>query len=202
MVASASRSRGRGRTARSALVFTRVEFLEKLAVLIPKPRVNLLLYHGLLAPRARHRAAALGALPAPGTPAPPIATGTSGPPVGPSTAPPGLPLAPSSSSIPAALPIPPAPADTATEARSAPSPSRPPGPPRHYFSWAELLRRIFEIDVLACACGGRLRFIATIEDPLVVQRILRHLGLPTAIPQPSPARPPPTGRTLAFDFPG
>jgi predicted nucleic acid-binding protein len=60
----------------------------------------------------------------------------------------------------------------------------------------------FEIDVLACACGGRLRFIATIEDPPVVQRILRHLGLPTAIPEPAPARPPPTAPALAFDFPG
>jgi hypothetical protein len=28
------------------------------------------------------------------------------------------------------------------------------------------MRRVFSIDVLSCAgCGGRLRFIATIEDP-------------------------------------
>jgi hypothetical protein len=46
-----------------ALVFAPVEFLEKLAVLIPKPRINLLVYHGLLAPRARHRAVALRAIP-------------------------------------------------------------------------------------------------------------------------------------------
>jgi hypothetical protein len=59
--------------------------------------------------------------------------------------------------------------------------------------WAELLRRIFQIDVLACACGGRLQFIATIEDPPVVQRILRHLGLPTATPGLAPARSPPAG---------
>jgi hypothetical protein len=31
----------------------------------------------------------------------------------------------------------------------------------------------FAVDVLACStCGGRLRFIATIEDPPVVQRLL------------------------------
>ncbi len=54
-----------------ALVFTPVEFLEKLAVLIPKPRVNLLLYHGVLAPRARHRAVALRAIPAPASAASP-----------------------------------------------------------------------------------------------------------------------------------
>ncbi|MBI3770039.1 MAG: hypothetical protein HY271_16325 [Deltaproteobacteria bacterium] len=62
------------------------------------------------------------------------------------------------------------------------------------------MRRIFQIDVLTCGCGGRLRFIATIEDPPVVQRILRHLGLPTDTPVPDPARPPP-GSVLAFDFP-
>ena len=184
-----------------ALVFTPVEFLEKLAVLIPKPRVNLLLYHGILAPAARHRVAALGALPAPRALAPPIVAGTSGPSVGPSTATPGLPLAPASS-LPATSSRQPAPAKASNDARSAPPSSLPPRAPRHYFSWAELLRRIFEIDVLACACGGRLHFIATIEDPPVVRRILCHLGLPTAIPQPAPARPPPTERARAFDFPG
>ena len=30
-----------------------IEFLEKLAALIPRPAVNLLVYHGVLAPRAR-----------------------------------------------------------------------------------------------------------------------------------------------------
>jgi uncharacterized protein YbaR (Trm112 family) len=34
------------------------------------------------------------------------------------------------------------------------------------------------VDVLACPnCGGRLRVIATIDDPMVVRRILAHLGL-------------------------
>jgi hypothetical protein len=54
-----------------ALVFTPVEFLEKLAVLIPKPRVNLLVYHGVLAARARHRAVALRAIPSPASAAAP-----------------------------------------------------------------------------------------------------------------------------------
>jgi hypothetical protein len=48
---------------------------------------------------------------------------------------------------------------------------------------------VFAIDVLACACGGRLRLIATIEDPLVLQRILRHVGLPTELPALCPALP-------------
>jgi hypothetical protein len=54
------------------------------------------------------------------------------------------------------------------------------------------MRRTFGLDVLACPrCGGRLRLVALIEEAAVVDRILRHLGLPTAIPAPRPARAPP-----------
>src|SRR5437868_6151097 len=51
---------------------------------------------------------------------------------------------------------------------SPPSSSAPPLSPGRHFAWAEFLRRIFEIDVLARACG-RLRFIATTNDPPVVE---------------------------------
>jgi hypothetical protein len=37
------------------LVFDPVELLERLAVLIPRPRINLILYHGVLGPRATWR---------------------------------------------------------------------------------------------------------------------------------------------------
>jgi hypothetical protein len=58
--------------------------------------------------------------------------------------------------------------------------------------WAELMRRTFGLDVLACPrCGGRLRLVALIEEASVVQRILRHLGLPTDVPEARPARAPP-----------
>ena len=61
------------------------------------------------------------------------------------------------------------------------------------------MRRIFAIDVLACAgCGGRLRFLATIEDPPIVTKILAHLGLPTELPALAPARSPP--QHDGFDF--
>jgi len=54
-------------------------------------------------------------------------------------------------------------------------------------------------DVLACAgCGGRLRFLATIEDPPIVAKILAHLGLPTELPAFIPARSPPPPDE--FDF--
>ena len=62
--------------------------------------------------------------------------------------------------------------------------------PRHV-AWAELLRRTFGLDVLACPdCGGRLRLVATIADPRVIARILAHLGLPLEPPCPMPPRQP------------
>ena len=178
-----------------ALVFTPIEFLEKLAVLIPKPRINLVVYHGVLAPRARHRAAVLHAMPPSTSVAAPVTDRAGSAPLTiAAMVAPALPQAPGSS-MPDALVA----ADTCGPSPKSPGPA--PRAPRRHFAWAELLRRIFEIDILACTCGGRLRFIATIEDPPVVERILRHLGLPTAIPKPAPARPPPTGPELAFDFP-
>jgi hypothetical protein len=44
--------------------------------------------------------------------------------------------------------------------------------------------------VLACpSCGGRLRLIATVEDPAVVGKILPHLGLLHPADSPGPAPP-------------
>jgi hypothetical protein len=51
-----------------------------------------------------------------------------------------------------------------------------------------LLRRTFELDILACPdCGGRLRLLATIEDAEVIRKILTHLNLPVEPPKPAPA---------------
>ena len=41
-------------------------------------------------------------------------------------------------------------------------------------SWARLLKRVFDINVERCACGGQLKIIAVIEDPVVIVRILAH----------------------------
>ena len=38
------------------MVFDPIEFLGRLAVLVPRPRINLVLYHGVLGPRASWRA--------------------------------------------------------------------------------------------------------------------------------------------------
>ena len=123
------------------LLFAPLEFLEKLAALTPRPRINLILYHVVLAPHAKWRPRIV--------PDPPVAaTGTA-------------------VNEPAARP--------------------------HQWRWADLMRRAFDLDVLACPrCGDRMRLLATIDDPLVIESILAHLGLPTDRVRTDPAHPPPT----------
>ena len=48
--------------------------------------------------------------------------------------------------------------------------------------WARLLKRVFDIDVERCACGGQLNALAAIEEPVVIVRILTHLGLAARAP--------------------
>ena len=60
---------------------------------------------------------------------------------------------------------------------------------RTRLSWAQLLKRVFAIDMASCPyCGGPLTIIAAIEDPAVIAKILAILGLPTRAPPRSPAR--------------
>ena len=59
-------------------------------------------------------------------------------------------------------------------------------------AWAMLIKRVYEIDPLACPqCGGRMKVVAFIEPPQtnVIEKILRHCGLWQA----SPPRAPPRG---------
>jgi hypothetical protein len=58
--------------------------------------------------------------------------------------------------------------------------------------WAELIRRVYEVDPLRCPrCGGQMRIIAFLEprdQAPAIARILRHCGLWTdPPPQPAPA---------------
>ena len=42
--------------------------------------------------------------------------------------------------------------------------------------WDELIRLIYEVDPLVCPkCGGTMRVIALIQEPKVIDKILRHL---------------------------
>ena len=53
----------------------------------------------------------------------------------------------------------------------------------HRIRWAQLLKRVFNIDVETCPhCGGSVRIIAAIEDPTVIKKILSHLGMATKPP--------------------
>ncbi len=64
-------------------------------------------------------------------------------------------------------------------------------PDRERRTWADLMRRAFALDVLACPCGGRGEVIALLEQRHVVIRILIPLGLPTDLVNFRPVRPPP-----------
>jgi hypothetical protein len=59
---------------------------------------------------------------------------------------------------------------------------------RRNYSWAALMMRVFQVDVLECEnCGGRLRIIAAIHPPDTTRKILDCLGLPSRAPPLAPA---------------
>ena len=59
-------------------------------------------------------------------------------------------------------------------------------------SWAERLKRVFEIDVTICPfCGGNLRVIADITQPDVINKILNHLNRKASTTRAPPRRNPP-----------
>lgn len=106
---------------------TPLEFLQRLAALIPRPRLHLIRFHGVLAPNSALR--------------PRI--------------------------VPAKADHLTLPVDDPTDEPTRSAPSR--------LSWAQLLKRVFEIDMTACPkCGGPLKIIAVIQDPPVVAKILAH----------------------------
>ena len=134
------------------LRFDPIELLERLAALTPRPRINLVLYYGVLGAHAVWRQRVC-----PGTAA--RADGST-----------------------AACRV-----DAGVKALH-------PAPRHRNMLWAELMRRSFGFDPLLCGrCGGRLRLLALIDAPSVIQRILAHLGLPTAVPAARPPRAPPLG---------
>ncbi len=68
-----------------------------------------------------------------------------------------------------------------------------PVPPKartgRYLLWHELLRRVFEIDVLCCPkCGGRLRLLSTVHNGFSARRYLQGVS---AQSPPAEARPTP-----------
>ncbi len=114
---------------------------ERWAALVPRPRLHLIRFHGVLAPNAALR----------------------------------------SQIVPGEADQVPNTADGDGDLSSASTWAR--------MSWAQLLKRVFAIDMAACPqCGGPLTLLAAIEDPSVIVKILSHLGLPTRAPPKAPAR--------------
>ena len=53
--------------------------------------------------------------------------------------------------------------------------------------WAQLIRRIYEVDPLVCpSCGAEMKVIAFIIDHVVVDKIIRHLRLADAASERGP----------------
>lgn len=56
--------------------------------------------------------------------------------------------------------------------------------------WATLLKRTYDLDVLACACGGRLKFVELVTDADKARVVLQMLGMPSELPPLPRARAP------------
>jgi len=110
------------------VIFEPLDFIARLAALVPRPRVNLTRFHGVFAPNSKHRAL-----------------------------------------------VTPAKRGSGNKVRVADEPATP-AQRRASMTWAQRLKRVFNIDIETCsACGGAMKVIACIEDPVVIKQILDHL---------------------------
>ena len=58
--------------------------------------------------------------------------------------------------------------------------------------WAELIRRVYEVDPLVCPrCGGEMRVMGFITEPSLIKRILDHLRKREKVSRPPPHAPQP-----------
>ncbi len=55
---------------------------------------------------------------------------------------------------------------------------------------------MFDFDVERCGVAAKLKIIAAIEEPAVIERILTHLGLSAQPPPRTPARRTVSGRLI------
>jgi len=112
------------------VIFEPLDFIARLAALVPKPRVNLTRFHGVFAPNSQHRAQITPAKRGKGS-------------------------------------------KTKTAATDGPTPAE----HRASLTWAQRLKRVFNIDIETCShCGGAVKIIACIEDQAVIRKILDHLN--------------------------
>jgi len=188
------RLKHRWRDGTTHVVFEPQELVERLAALIPPPRLHGARYHGVFGSRARKRARIV-----------PTAVSEAGRRDAEADAQARSDSecrAPSSAEAPAMAPV-----ETSSSGRGAstqPAPSAresatashaniatpriAPRPRR--LAWADLLKRVFAIDVLACPrCGARTRVLSVPPPPDAAGAILACLGLPSRAPPPAAPRP-------------
>src|SRR5438094_7034777 len=150
------RLKRRWRNGITEVVFDRLDFIAKLAALVPAPRVHLRTFHGILAPAAKWRPQII--------PKPDVLFG------------PCPHVAPTA---------PPSPLVLLDQETTTPESSL----RRKNYSWSQLLRRVFNIDVSVCErCGGPVRVLAAIQEPETAEKILNYFGLPAKPPPTAPAR--------------
>jgi hypothetical protein len=199
----------RWRDGTTHVVLDPIDLLERLATFVPSPRSHTVRYHGILAPCASWRDHVVPQLVAPAIKG---ATGMSRPRAH------GVDVEDAGGRAHDRPPVPSSArgdkqenpvADPRREPRSGASgeaTSRSPlqhsssaGSRPRRLSWADLLKRVFAADALACPrCGGRLRPLAAIQDPEAVRAILDCLNLPSRAPPLAPARREPAELELAF----
>jgi len=128
------------------IVFEPMVLLERLAALVPPPRMHMQTYHGVLAPGSSWRDE--------------VVMGRGRRRDG----------------------------GAAEGAKKEEEPRR----PAHRYLWAELMRRVFGLDVLRCeVCRAKRRLVSLITLRTTIVRILAHLGLESDPPPIQPARAPP-----------
>ena len=109
------------------VIFEPLDFISRLASLVPKPRVNLTRFHGVFASNHKYRA---------------LVT----------------------------------PAKRGRGKNTQSLNDQTPAEKRASMTWAKHLKRVFDIEIETCSeCGGDVKIIASIEDPVVIQKILAHL---------------------------
>ena len=204
--------RHRWRDGTTHVAFEPLELIDRLAALIPPPRFHTVRYHGVLASRSKHRAQVVPKLTEPAA-RPPCAAGTCAPERGEAPQSTDLRTRPANRAqetggaegraprtrkaatrSPACLR-----ADSSPAGRESVMPRPRASRPSRYYSWSELMQRVFEIDVLECpSCkASPMRILAAIHPPTTTRAILNSLGLPTRAPPVTPAQPVPQDWSLA-----
>ena len=205
-IAYAMKTPRRGSTHR---VMTPMEFMGRLAILVPPPYFPLVRYHGVFAARSSWRALVTpkppGGVPRRKKPKP-CASASLSTSKAASNATPALPTLAPQANVPPPPPAPAAPrAPSASPAPDVLRPSVADAVPlaseapttitvKHWrrildgelfasssrVEWSVLMQRTFGFDALRCpTCDARMRVMSTITDLVVVKKILSHLGMRT-----------------------